>query len=402
MNSMNHLKTRGVRSEDILYLFIYFFFFLSMSFNWTYRPVVLKDLGVGEAKVGFLMMTINLIFFVSQLFWGFMADNFGRKRILLLQIVFLSITSLFLGISKTWMMAYFSMIAMILLSGNAPSALDSLTLSHLSNRRGDYGKIRFIGSIGWSIGSAISAWIMSKFRVGIVFVVSAIFLIFPFLLSFKLESHAGKSDRVRNTLKPVFTNRSFVFMLIINALVILVLQSYWIFGPMYMKNVTGVAWIVGISVSFSAIFEMLGMRMEHLFSRKFGRLNSLAIGYLAIAMKLFLFSFLRTPLSIILLHSIEFFAWGIYYPASIITIGSVIEEEYLSTAQSVFATSFTVIGGTLSGLIGGILVERFGMSWMFRIMALMSFLGFLLFMMFRNKIWKESLGNYSVDHPGKG
>ncbi|MCD6443285.1 MAG: MFS transporter [Thermotogae bacterium] len=403
MNSENHLKTWGVKSEESFYSLFYLFFFLSMSFNWIYRTVFLKELGVGEAKVGFLMIVANLMFFVAQMFWGFMADNFGRKRILILQLFFMFTTLILLGLSKTWISAYFFLITMILLSGNAPSVLDSLTLSHLGDRRSEYGKIRFMGSIGWAVGSALSAWVLMKLKLGFVFILSAFLLIIPIILSFNLKTGGRSAGKVKNTLRPVFTNRSFIFMLIVNSLVILGLQSYWIFGPMYMKNVTGLTWIVGIATAFSAVFEMLGMRTEHIFSRKFGRLNSIAVGYLAIVMKLLVLSFLKDPLSIVLLHSIEFFAWGIYYPASIITIGSIIEEEYLSTAQSIFATSFTVIGGTLAGLIGGILIEKIGMFWMFRVMALLSFTGFLMFLIFRGKIWCGSLTirDHTVDHPGK-
>ena len=398
---MNHLKTPEVKSENALFMFIYLFFFLSMSLNWTYRTVFLKELGVVESKVGFLMIVVNLSFFIAQLFWGFMADNFGRKRILILQLVFMFVTLILFGLSTNWLLAYIFLMAMVLLSGNVPSVLDSITLSHLGENRGNYGKIRFVGSIGWAIGSLLSAWILMKFRLGSIFVFSAFILTLPLILSTELKVVRKKENRVKNTLKPIFTNRSFLFMLIVNSLVILGLQSYWIFGPMYMNNVTGLTWIVGVATSFSAIFEMLGMRSEHLFSRKFGRLNSIAVGYLAIALKLMLLSFFKTPISIVLLHSIEFFAWGIYYPASIITIGSMIEEEYLSTAQSVFATSFTVVGGTLAGLIGGILINKFGMLWMFRIMSILSFTGFILFLMFRKKVWGLSLEGYTVDHAGE-
>ncbi|RKX54029.1 MAG: hypothetical protein DRP30_03220, partial [Thermotoga sp.] len=67
MNSENHLKTWGVKSEESFYSLFYLFFFLSMSFNWIYRTVFLKELGVGEAKVGFLMIVANLMFFVAQM-----------------------------------------------------------------------------------------------------------------------------------------------------------------------------------------------------------------------------------------------------------------------------------------------------------------------------------------------
>jgi PPP family 3-phenylpropionic acid transporter len=370
---------------------MYFIYFLALSLHWSYRNVFLKEFGISNLQLGSILMLLSIVVLFSQIIWGIVADNFGRKKILLIQLLSLMIFLFLFGTSPSVTFAVVFLYLMSFFAGNIVSVMDSITLSYLESKRNRYGKIRVFGSIGWAIGNGIAALLV--FKVGMKFLMaSSAFFLVPVLISYMkikddaVEKSINKQKRKsKNTLLPVLKNRGFLFLLITNVIVFTGFQSVVIFMPVYISDVLNMKWLVGISLFVAGLFEIIGMRNEEALSKKIGRTVVIGIGFSAMTAKILLISFAKDIWGVLLAQTLEMFVWGMFYPASVIMIGNLVSAEVLSTAQSLFASSFTVISVIIGSFLGGLIADYLGMVWMFRIMSLISLTGVVIFFAFKNR-----------------
>lgn len=377
--------------KDLYYSFMYLIYFLSLSLHWSYRNVFLKEFGVSNLQLGSILMLLSVVVLFSQIIWGAIADNFGRKKVLLIQFLTLIVFLFLFGISTSVILAIVFLYLMSFFAGNVVSVMDSITLSYLKTERNRYGKIRVFGSIGWTVGNGIAALLVLKIGLKGLMVSSAFFLI-PVLISYfkikedNIKRQKSKQERKgRNTLLPVLKNRGFLFLLITNVVVFTGFQSVVIFMPVYISDVLNMKWLVGISLFVAGLFEIIGMRNEEALSKKIGRTVVIGIGFSAMTAKILLISFARDVWGVLIAQALEMFVWGMFYPASVIMIGNLVSAEVLSTAQSLFASSFTVISVIIGSFLGGFLADSLGMVWMFRLMSLISLSGVAIFFVFKNR-----------------
>lgn len=370
------------------------FYFLAISLHWSYRNVFLKEFGINNFQLGNILVLLSIFVFLSQIFWGTMADNFGRKKILLIQLVLLTIFLFAFGLASNVIFAVISLYLMSLLSGNVVSVMDSITIDYLGNRRDQYGRVRVFGSIGWTVGNGLAALMVLKFGVrGLM--ISSGFLMLPLLFNcFKLEESKdvfNQRPRKRNTLLPVLRSHGFLFLLTTNIIVFTGFQSIVIFMPVYISEVLNLKWLVGVALFIAGLFEIIGMKNEEKLSKKIGRTKVIGIGFSAMTAKIILVSLSKNAWGILVAQTLEMFVWGMYYPASIITVGNLVNAEVLSTAQSLFASSFTVISVIVGSFLGGLLADSLGIIWMFRVMAIISLVGVVLFFSLKNKYLPEDI-----------
>jgi len=370
------------------------FYFFALSLHWSYRNVFLKEFGISNFKLGSILMLLSLFVLLSQIFWGVMADNFGRKKILLIQLVALMFFLFTFGLASNVTFAVVSLYLMSLLGGNVVSVMDSITIDYLGNRRNRYGKIRVFGSIGWTIGNGLAALMVLKFGVRGLMISSGFFILPLFFNYFKLEESKNIPNqklKKRNTLLPVLRNRGFLFLLTTNVIVFTGFQSIIIFMPIYISDVLNLKWLVGAAFFTAGLFEIIGMRNEETLSKKIGRTRVIGIGFSAMTAKIILVSLSKNAWGILVAQALEMFVWGMYYPASIITVGNLVNAEVLSTAQSLFASSFTVISVVIGSFLGGLLADFIGIVWMFRVMSIISLIGVILFFSLKNRYLPEDI-----------
>lgn len=79
---------------------------IPMSWVFFYRPVFMRSLGITEVEIGLMMTLYSILQIFLPLFGGYLADRFGRKRVLMLFDVvgWVSAMSLWLIARELWHM----------------------------------------------------------------------------------------------------------------------------------------------------------------------------------------------------------------------------------------------------------------------------------------------------------
>lgn len=129
----------------------YFFYFAVLGGFMPYWGLYLKQLHFDEKAIGQLMAIAMLTRIFAPNFWGYLADNTG-KRIELVRLGALMVTVFWAGVffvgQHFWLMA--AVLFCYSFFQNAILAqFEAVTISHLQEQRADYGQIRLWGSLGF-------------------------------------------------------------------------------------------------------------------------------------------------------------------------------------------------------------------------------------------------------------
>ena len=139
-------------------------YYASLGALMPYLPVYFHSLGHGGQAIGLLGAVKPLTTFIVAPLWGVISDYYQNPS-LVLQVTF--ITSLALQLLLPLKDEVHYLMAMVFLTAlfNAPvkSLIDSMVMNKLSpTDRGQYGKLRLWGQLGFGLGSSIVGSAMSR------------------------------------------------------------------------------------------------------------------------------------------------------------------------------------------------------------------------------------------------
>ena len=138
-----------------LFLFCYY----AHAGTWsTYATLFFADKGMTVAQIGVLMSMIQVLRIVGPNVWGYVADHYDR-RVLVLRVAGFAALAAFSGFFFGSTFGHF-MLAMIILnlftSGQAPIC-EALMLSEMKGDLTYYGRIRMWGSIGFIVSVTLAS-----------------------------------------------------------------------------------------------------------------------------------------------------------------------------------------------------------------------------------------------------
>ncbi len=166
-------------TRQIVLFFIYYFMqFFAQAFSYALLITFLANLGYTATQRSLFFVVDAILGMVLQIILGYLCDKHQKiKPYLYVCIVFYMIGTFFLY--RTTQMNFMLHMLLVPIVGTmlklVMSLSDSLTIETSEEVKNNYGVIRLFGSIGWAIGSPITAWVVEKFGysfIGPAFVVS--------------------------------------------------------------------------------------------------------------------------------------------------------------------------------------------------------------------------------------
>ena len=138
-------------------------FYGSLGSLMPYLPVYYHSLGHGGAAIGLLGAVKPLTTFLVAPLWGIVSDR-TQNPSLILQFTFITSLVLQLSFCARDEVNYLVTLGFLAALFNAPvkSLIDSMVLDNLKeNEKGQYGKLRIWGQLGFGLGSGIVGWLLS-------------------------------------------------------------------------------------------------------------------------------------------------------------------------------------------------------------------------------------------------
>lgn len=200
------LTLKSKKSLPILFAVI-FLVMVGFGIIIPVMPFYAKEMGASPTELGFLMAIYSFMQLLFAPMWGRVSDRIGRKPVMMIGILGLSISFLLMAIStELWMLFVARVIGGILSSANMPTAMAYVADITTEEDRGKgMGIIGAATGLGFIFGPAVGG-IFSKTSLGLPFYVagaSSLLTFFLVMLVLK-ESLAPENRNIRSRKKESF------------------------------------------------------------------------------------------------------------------------------------------------------------------------------------------------------
>jgi PPP family 3-phenylpropionic acid transporter len=340
---------------------LYLFIFLFLGGYGNFFPLWLGDLGWSDPAIGWLEALRYACLLVFPLVWGRLADRwrdsvktlrwvtFGSALAFVPIVIFHDVIALTIALG-----VFFAFRV-----GLVPNT-DSVTLSHVRQNGGEYGKIRVWGSAGFIVGGFLLGFLIDRFGRDVVPIPLAILLGITWLLTLRMspEGRGPKtSERAQRSALELLNDPKLRPLYLITFLSRLASQGLFAFLPLHLQA-------LGVSDAMMPLFWSVGVLSEIVLIRAAPRLfaswsnkSILSLCLAAAVLQYALTSLVESPWALLLVMLLHGLSFGVWYVTSVLHIGEHAEPGERSTAQGLFQMVGFGMGGILSSVAAGYLFE---------------------------------------------
>ena len=358
-----------------LYYFAYFAYVGAYS---PYITLYFKDLGMTAVEIGLLYSIPQVMRIVGPGAWGQLADSSGKPHTILRVAALCSCAAfggVYLGTSFAWLFAV--MVALHFFTSAQMPLVEAITLDHVRERPGDYGRIRVWGSVGFIAAVLGLGYVLDAMPVAWVLHVTVALLALVALVSCLIPApavhvHEGEraSLRVQLGLPAV---RVFLAASALNAFAHAALYTFlsiYLTQLGYTKSVIGWIWSIGVLIEI-AVFQcmpqlMRRFRLETLFFSTF-IVCTLRFGLIAWTAQWW-------P-ALVLAQLLHAFTFAIYHASAVGLARQHFGEGNQARGQAIYISVSFGFGGFAGAMVSGVLWDWIGPSWTYTVSAAAGLLG---------------------------
>ncbi len=326
--------------------------------------------GISNTQIGMLSAIGPLAALFIQPFWGIISDKIGKRRNVLIFIVFgSSLAILSYRIHSGFL--YF-LVCTVLLTSFSTAIIplcDAIVTNLTRKNKVNFAFIRIGGTVGYAITVLIIGNLVKQDIKRIFLFGCAGFLLLIFFLLLLPNEQAVKKEKTKLPVKEkIFTNYQIRFVLLFAFLLQLGLTFCGTYYGVYVIKLGFSASILGVSSSISALSEIPILLLINKLIKRFGPVNILAFSVAMVALRLVFAASGLLPLMLMsqLLQSVTYMTC---YYSCVMFISENVAEGKLSQGQSILAMVQTGLGSTLGSLLGGVMTEEFGIKHSFYVLA---------------------------------
>jgi PPP family 3-phenylpropionic acid transporter len=367
-------KREGV-SISGLFLFIYF----ALGALYPLLSHYLKSIGMSGTQIGLIVSVGPIVAIFAQPFWGMLCDRFQMSRQILSGILLCAIVASFLllGGKSFFVFAFLYGVLHFFQSGTVPIS-DGLALQYTARTGIEFGRIRQWGAIGFALATFVVGILAEAFSLRIIFYVYAFAQLSAFL--FLQGVQAERSMAAVNIFKGL------VELVRIPRYMLFLLSAFLIFGPINGNNIYfGLLYdhlggqIAGIGLAFLlfAGSEAPFMKWSGFFIQRLGLEKTILLAGFVSALRWFWYSTSPTPTMVIAFFFIQGFSVGLYLASAAQFVKENTPDTLRVTALAVYTSMGLGLGSMATNVIGGILVDRYGILTTYAFFGIFTVVGLL-------------------------
>ncbi len=340
-------------------------YFLVFCCTASWLPIFadyLNDRGLSGIKIGIILSITPFMMFLVQPFYGMLADRLGYKKCLQFSSGLACLSYVFYIFEGDFAYLFAITIFMALFYNALQPILDSLSLRLVkSNPSFSYGTLRIAGAAGWAFTGIVAGYYINVVNTTVIFVISAISMLFTFVFSFSLKHDSGnlsssESQSFKN-IRNVFVSRTLIFLLISVFLVSAGATTIWNFYSIYMKENGASASLVGYGISFQGLCELPMFYFSAKIIRLLGLKTTLIITIFTTSFRLFLYSMVKNPEAAIFIEVLHGISWSLFWVVCVESVNMLVREDWRVTGQSLLYAAYFGAGAIVGNLWTGFLYD---------------------------------------------
>lgn len=356
---------------------LYFFFFTFVGIYAPFASPYLASLGLSGPQMGMIGAVLPIAAAFVPPLWGAIADRRGETtRVLQVALWGACLTLLPFPFARTFAPLFIVLVLYGLFRNGIVPLLDSLTLTLLERVGGQYGRVRSWGSIGFLAASVAVALIADAGWEGVVVWGLVLSQVFAALSSIGLP----KAPRDRTThlladLRELVTRPLFVRFLLVSALVQLGSFGPLFFYPAYMRE-SGLSNVLLGAFWWTGVFaEVVLFRIAPRITARIGLGGLFVLSPISTAVRWIVPLLTDSPILVIAAQSLHALGFAGLYYAAVTWLARAVPLRLRASGQSLFGAMAFGVGGGLSTLVSGWIVEEWhiaGVLWLGVISALVA------------------------------
>jgi len=307
--------------------------------------------------------------------WGFMADKYGKKKMLVAALAGSATLLLGMYIPSEYSAMLAAMFALSLFYAPIGNLLDSVALEYLTHTHNtNYGSLRLWASLGWAMGSVVIGRLLSEHSLNYIFVIASLFLLTTSIITFlamKPSAKANKSSVALSHLIAILkTHTRLRWYLLLLLLAGYVSSPTFLFVNMHYAEIHASYTQTGIAFMFQSLAELPVFYFSALLLRKFGNRNVLLFTLIVLALRLFCYGISVNPWFSIFVGISHGITFALMYVAIISLIQKYFPGELRASGQALVYSFYFGLGVVLGNLTIGYFKDYLTMAEAMKFMSL--------------------------------
>ncbi len=314
--------------------------------SFTYIALLGDEMGLSRSQIAIMAMLYAVAQFFSSFLFGRLADDQGKRRILLLGLFSL----IFLVVLQALGWDRYSIWTFRTLTGIGFGIYPAALAAYAYEGKAKMGKFSSFGALGWGAALLIAGPIGDIFGVRSVFIMVSVMMIVAFIVALTFKKIP--EVRIRSPLLPIEMikkNREIIFPLILRHATA---SSIWVLWPLFLTEKIGLSLFeMGIVQATNAFTQFIAM---YLLGDRIGPKKAVGLGLILTSMAVLSFTVINSFPLFLLTQVILGLSWANLFVGSLRSI--MIKNKERATAAGLLNSSLS-LSGLLGPVIALVLVE---------------------------------------------
>ena len=405
MNLIKKIKANDSYKIITEFSFLQFFFWSTWAIYGAYLVYYLTDLGYSNMRIGTLMSIRTFMGLIGPPIVGYICDRLeNRKSIFIIAVFLMAVFVAPLTFYGDLMLAI-SIGVVGFLWEPQQSVLDSWILETSAHTAHNYGFMRAWGSIGFAIIVTVSGQIIERFGWRVHFLGYGVIAFIVILIASNIKDNSyselqQKEDQSKNTeenieknenkkiktedlklaaakeaadeledknIMRLFKNPDYIFILFITLLIFIPNQMLFVYLAPIIKSVGGDSTDLGYTLFFNALSEAPIFFAAKYFLEKYKTNSLLLFSAFFYLLRFIIAAAATSPVYFLFFGMLQSLSFGVFLVTVRYYVKLVAPAALKTTAQSIAMMSAFGAAGIIGSLLGGYLIDNYGMPVMFKV-----------------------------------
>ncbi len=356
----------------------------------TAMPIYYTNLHFTSIQIG-ILIAIPSAAMLMQPFWGILVDKYNIARELgILGIVISSFILLPLAFTTKFSQVVVIVSLYAFIKTPVWSSIDNIIITYCMNNNINYGPLRVYASIAW--GASLILFLPFNLVLGFksYFVINTLVSIYLGLIISKLPKniklndnpHGHDKDTIFDGIKFLLTDSTYKYLILYTLFLSTLFVTNLNYQALYFKELGQSQLFISVAMFLSIFPELFILPYVERISHKYNPIHLLLFVSGAYVMKYMIYA-ISTNITILLLAAmLHGVAMSFYIPTYIKLIKASVPNN-ISTTALTFNGFIAACAGISISLIAGIVSQKFGINYVFFVVAIAQACGFIVLLFFK-------------------
>lgn len=364
-------------------------FWFAWAFG-NYQNIYLQQVGFSPSQLGLLNAIASAVGIASVAFWGMVSDRLGSVKKVLIAVLgggalFYSLVPLIpAGTAYTVLALTIALPLINFFRGSMSTFAENLLVRNCNELRLNYGLLRGLGSILFTVGSLIISSLLPFVGVENTFWLCGVLMLIPIAFTFfSREPSAGaRPEKKRGGgmhLGELFQNQAYLLFLGFSLIFYICTTCEANYIPYFMAAVDVPSEQYGVLMGYRALFEVPFLLLMVRLRRRFPLRILVIFSPVLMALEcLGFFLFARSLPTMLLFCTFYGLGNGLFIGSSLNYLYELAPDHLKASAQAFFV-AVSSVAGILGNLLGGVLFDGVGAAPFYAVVAGLFLLSALIF-----------------------